>query len=181
MISTLFGKKKIAEDKAANVFVNAILRLSEEGFPLVVEELRESPEFLAPPVFGPGDDELFAQLILAGNLLELPNHVDAGHDRRIATLAIAKAAEVFNVPAPEFEQDVRDLMSFMGRINQPSKNTVLAMSKAVFHKYDLFRHQDAYFRDVKAPNPIVLKRLKELMGWMIWDWREYQEHFRIVA
>ena len=32
MIATLFGKKKVDEEKAATIFVNAILRLTEQGF-----------------------------------------------------------------------------------------------------------------------------------------------------
>lgn len=181
MIATLFGKKKVDEEKAATIFVNAILRLTEQGFASVVAELQESPEFVKKPDFGPGDDELFAQIVLAGNLMELPQHVDAGHDRRITSLAISKFAVVFNSTGAEMEKDINELKSYMGRINHPSKNTVYAMSKAVFHKYDLFRYQDQYFRDVKAPNPIILKRLNGLMCWMVWDWAEYQEHFRITA
>ncbi|MBK9061267.1 MAG: hypothetical protein IPL81_15870 [Flavobacteriales bacterium] len=57
MIGTIFGKKKISEDKFANVFVNAVLRLTEEGYPMVVAELEEAYEFVTRPVFGPGDDE----------------------------------------------------------------------------------------------------------------------------
>lgn len=181
MISTLFGKKKVSEDKTATIFVNAVLRLTEEGFPVVVEELVESPEFTEPPVFGPGDDELFARIVLAGNLLELPGHLDAGQDRRVTTLAISKFAEVFGRPAAEMEQDVNDLKSVMGRLNHPSRNTVRAMGKAVFHQYDLYRIQESYFRDLKAPNPIILKRLNGLMNWMLWDWKEYQDQFRITT
>ncbi len=180
MIATLFGKKKVDEDKAATIFVNAILRLTEVGFPTVVEELRESPEFERPPEFGPGDDELFATIILAGNLMELPNHVDAGHDRRIACMAVSKFAQAFGLDSTELEKDVKALQSFMARINHPSKNTVYAMGKCVFHKYDLFSYQELYFRELKAPNPIILKRINGLMSCFLWDWAQYQEQYRIT-
>jgi hypothetical protein len=54
------------------------------------------------------------------------------------------------------------------------------MSKAVFHKFDLFRCQDQYFRDMKAPNPIVLKRLNQLMAFCLWDWAEVLDEFKIT-
>jgi hypothetical protein len=69
----------------------------------------------------------------------------------------------------------------MGKINHPSKNTVYAMSKAIFHKYDLFRHQNAYFREQRAPNPIVLGRVNKLMAFCLWDWAELLEEWKVTA
>ena len=42
MITALFGKKRITEEKLANVLVNAVLEMGAEGFPLVVAELNEA-------------------------------------------------------------------------------------------------------------------------------------------
>lgn len=159
MIATLFGRKRISEEKLANAVVNAVFELTEQGYPMIVEELQDSPEFTARPVFGPGDDELFALIILAGNLMDAPKHLPAGQDRRFIAHALSKYGAAMDIPASELEVEVIALQHFMERINHPSKNTVYAMGKAVFHKYDLFRSQDAYFREIKQPNPIVLKRL----------------------
>ena len=65
MIATLFGRKRISEEKLANAIVNAVFQLTEQGYPTIVEELQDSPEFIARPVFGPGDDELFALIVLS--------------------------------------------------------------------------------------------------------------------
>lgn len=181
MIGTLFGKKKISEDKLANVFVNAVLRLTEQGYPTIVEELAEASEFVSRPVFGPGDDELFAQILFAGNLMEAPKHLGAGQDQRLAQHAYSKFAPLMDTSAAELETETIALQHFMARINHPSKNTVYAMSKAIFHKYDLFRHQDAYFREQKAPNPIVLGRINKLMAYCLWDWAELLEEWRVTA
>lgn len=180
MIATLFGRKKITEDKLANVFVNAVLRLSEQGYPTVVAEVQESPEFLVVPEFGPGDDELFALIVLAGNLLDAPKHMPAGQDRRLFAHAISKFAQAMDVNAAELETEVIALQHYMERINHPSKNTVYAMSKVVFHKFDLFRCQDAYFREMKAPNPIVLSRLNKLMAFCLWDWAELMDEWKVT-
>lgn len=181
MIGSIFGKRKISEDKFANVFVNAVLRLTEYGYPAVVAELEESIEFTSRPVFGPGDDELFAQILFAGNLMEAPKHLPAGMDRRLAQHAYSKFARLMDTSAAEMETETVALQHFMSRINHPSKNTVYAMSKAVFHKYDLFRHQDAYFREMKAPNPIVLGRVNKLMQYCLWDWADLLEDLRVTA
>ncbi len=181
MIGTIFGKKRISEDKFANVFVNAVLRLTEQGYPTVVAELEEASEFVTRPVFGPGDDELFALILFAGNLMEAPKHMPSGQDQRLAQHAYSKFAPLMDTSAAELETETIALQHFMSRINHPSKNTVYAMSKAIFQKYDLFRHQDAYFREQKAPNPIVLGRINKLMQYCLWDWAELLEDWKVTS
>lgn len=181
MIGTIFGKRRISEDKLANIFVNAVLRLTEQGYPIIVAELEEACEFVSRPVFGPGDDELFAQILFAGNLMEAPKHLAAGQDQRLGHHACSKFAPLMDTSAAELEKETIALQQFMSRINHPSKNTVYAMSKAIFHKYDLFRHQDPYFRELKAPNPIVLGRINKLMAYCLWDWAELLEDMKVTA
>lgn len=181
MIGTIFGKKRISEDKFANVFVNAVLRLTEQGYPTVVAELEEASEFVTRPVFGPGDDELFALILFAGNLMEAPKHMPAGQDQRLAQHAYSKFAPLMDTSAAELETETIALQHFMSRINHPSKNTVYAMSKAIFQKYDLFRHQDTYFRELKAPNPVVLGRINKLMQFCLWDWAELLEDWKVTS
>lgn len=181
MIGTIFGKKRISEDKFANVFVNAVVALTEQGFPNIVSELEEAPEFVTRPVFGPGDDELFALILFAGNLMEAPKHLPAGQDQRLAQHAYSKFAPLQDMSAAELETETIAMQRFMGRINHPSKNTVYAMSKAVFHKYDLFRFQDAYFRELRSPNPIVLGRVNKMMQYCLWDWAELLDEMKVTA
>jgi hypothetical protein len=180
MITTLFGRKKLTEDKLANIFVNAVLELTDQGYPMIVAELQESPEFERMPAFGPGDDELFAQVVLAGNLIEAKRILPAGTDRRMFSLSISKFAQAFGLNASDLEVDVIAMQHEMERLNFPSKNTIYAMSKMVFAKFDLFRDQKEYFRDQRAPDPIVLKRLNGLMGYFLWNWAEVNEEYRIV-
>lgn len=181
MIGTIFGKKRISEEKFANVFVNAVLHLTDEAFPAIVAELQEAPEFVSRPTFGPGDDDLFAQIIFAGNLMEAPKHLPSGLDQRLVQHAYSKFAPFLDQSAADLETETIAMQRFMARINHPSKNTVYAMSKAIFHKYDLFRNQDAYFRDMKAPNPIVLGRINKLMQYCLWDWAELLEEMKVTA
>ncbi|MBL7953641.1 MAG: hypothetical protein JNJ91_01290 [Flavobacteriales bacterium] len=180
MIATLFGKKKISEEKLANVFVNAVLELTEQGFPAVAAEINESPEFQAPPNLSETDDNAFALIVLAANLMEAQRILGPGVDKRVASLAMSKFAQATGISVPDLEREVRTLQSQMERLNFPSKNTVYAMGKVLFHRYDLFCFQDSYFREMKAPNPIILKRLNGLMGYFIWNWREVNEQYRIV-
>jgi hypothetical protein len=53
------------------------------------------------------------------------------------------------------------------------------MSKAVFFKYDLGKHQEAYFRKLNAPNPLFLKRLDDVMENFIWDWDHLKENYNL--
>lgn len=80
----------------------------------------------------------------------------------------------------DVEQEVRSLQHQMDRLNHPSKNTVYAMGRVLFSKYDLFCFQDSYFREMRSPNPIILKRLNGLMGYFIWSWSEVNDQYRVV-
>jgi hypothetical protein len=82
--------------------------------------------------------------------------------------------------AGDLEVDVIAMQHEMERLNFPSKNTVYAMSKLVFAKFDLFRDQKEYFREQRSPDPIVLKRINGLMSYFLWNWTEVMEEYRIV-
>ena len=179
MIATLFGKKKISEDKLANVFVNTVLEMCSEGFPTVVAEVNEAPEFLVAPGLSEEDDERFLLIVLSANLMEMDRVLGPGVDKRIHSLSVSKFAQAIGLENTAVEEKVRTLRSKMERLNFPSKNPVYAMGRALFTEYDLFCFQDSYFREMKAPNPILLKRLNGLFGYFLWNWTEVNEQYRI--
>ncbi|MBV6405383.1 MAG: hypothetical protein GFGODING_02151 [Flavobacteriales bacterium] len=171
----------MGEERLANVLVNALLEMVEQGFPDVAAELGESPELDGGQVIDPADDGAFLMIVLAGNLLELDRQLPSGPDRRITALTLSKFAQATGVQTSDLEREVGMLKAMMARLNHPSKNTVYAMSRALFHQYDLFGHQtDEYFRDKREPHPVTLKRLNGLMGFFLWDWENFHEHYRIA-
>lgn len=180
MLTTLFGKRKIAEEKLANAFIHALFEFTEQGFPLVCAEVNESPEFVVAPELEPSNDAAFAKILLAGNLIEMGRALGPGTDKRVQSLCISKFAAAMELDTTTLEGEVSALRSRMERLNFPSKNTVYAMAKVLFTEYDLFCFQDVYFREQRAPNPIVLKRLNGLMGYFLWDWSEVASDYRIV-
>ncbi|MCB0792716.1 MAG: hypothetical protein H6595_09145 [Flavobacteriales bacterium] len=179
MIATLFGKKRISEDKLANVFVNALLELVDRGFVNVVGELKEAPEFEVAPDIEQENEAPFLLIVLAGNLMEAKRQLPPGTDVRLASLVVSKFSHATGSRAMDIEQRIGRLQGSMSRLNAPSKNTVYAMSKAVFHQYDLFPFQKAYFREQRVPDPIILKRMNALMAYFLWDWEEFHENYRI--
>ncbi|HQW06777.1 MAG: hypothetical protein IPH05_16865 [Flavobacteriales bacterium] len=180
MIATLFGKKKITEEKLSNIFVNAAIELTEHGFAAVAAEVNESPEFDVNPALAETDDRAFGMIVLAANLIEAKRVLGPGVDKRMCSLVVSKYAHALGEENTDLENEVRSLQSQMERLNFPSKNTVYAMSKVLFHSYDLFCFQDPYFREIRVPNPIILKRLNGLMGYFLWNWAEVNEQYRIV-
>jgi hypothetical protein len=132
------------------------------------------------PGIEPSQDEAFARILLAGNLIEMQRALGPGIDKRMQALSISKFAQALEVDATDLGHEIQQLQGRMERLNYPSKNTVYAMAKVVFTEYDLFCFQDVYFREQKAPNPIVLKRLNGLMGYFLWNWSEVSEQYRIV-
>lgn len=177
---TLFGKKKLTEDKLANIFVNSILDVIENGFADVAGLVNEAPEFSSSPNLQPKDSGHFALIVIAANMKQIPYHFDMVQSKDLIELATDKFAVAFNMPKNNFAKLVSDMKSFMSRVNHPSKNTLYSMSKALVFKYDLIPHQEEYFKNMKTPNPLFLKRMDEVMENFLWDWDTFLEKHKLT-
>jgi hypothetical protein len=180
MFTRIFGKKKIKEDRLANIFVNSTLKAVEDGFPDIVGLIKESPEFTSVPQVDAGNDSKFMLIVIAGNLKEIPQHLSAHQDNRLINLVLTKLAGVFDVEFDKLEGILRDYQSYLSRVNHPSNNNLYAMSKAVFFKYELGKYQEDYFKNMNAPNPMFLKRLDEAMNLFMFDWQQTKVDFHLV-
>jgi hypothetical protein len=179
MISFLL-KKKISEDKATNIFVNAILKMVDEGFPEVAALINEDPEFETKPQVNGNDYDEFLLIVLAGNLCSISKYFDGYQEVRVSEHVLKKFGKVLNIDFPHFKELINSYKTYFSRINHPSKNTLYAMSKAVFHKYNLNQYQEEYFRNMKTPNPIFLKRLDDIMANFLFDWMPLKETYKIT-
>ena len=166
------SKRKLTDEKVANIFVNTSLEIVEEGWPKIVELLNASPEFEKSPELDPKDYGRFLMIVVAANLSLVPKHFDPGVDRAIIKRACAKFSRALGVPKEDFTKKIKEFKAFMKKINHPSKNSVTAMTRAVFYKYHLIEVQDAYFRDMNVPNPIIMKVLRDVIINFSWDWEE---------
>ncbi len=178
---SLFTKKKLSEDTLANVFVNAIIDVSENGWKELAPVINNDPSFVSCPNLSEDNCDKFLMIVLTSNLKFLPKYFDAEQGNRIKFLIIEKAARAFGMEEETLYQYIKDYDLFMSRVNHPSKNVLYAMSKAVFFKYNLTNFQDDYFKDLKTPNPLFLKRMDEAMKNFIWDWETWMEKVKVAA
>lgn len=176
---TLFGRKKLSENAVANIFVNSLVDLADKGFEDVAILIQNDPSFESPPQIDPQNVDPFLLILVAGNISYIPKYFSSGQDRRIIALTMEKMAEMYGMEQMEYAALVKKYKSFMSRINHPSKNTLYAMSKAVFYKYQLNEYQEEYFRNLKTPNPIFLKKMNEIMEHFIWNWEGFFERYKI--
>lgn len=177
---TLFGKKKMEVNRVANIFINALIDTVEKGFPEVAALINESPEFVISPEINEEHSDLFLMIVIAGNLVEVPTHLDAKTDTKFIQEVNSQLAYTFGMEPGDLQHVIQEYQSFMSRVNFPSKNTQYAMSKAVFHKYKLNDFQDNYFKNMNSPNPLFLKRLDEVMEHFLWNWSSMKEKYQIV-
>jgi hypothetical protein len=177
---TLFGKKKLSEEKVANIFINGVQTLIDEGFEDLRGLINDSPEFIRPPELDPTNSGHFTMIVLSGNLQLIPNHFEAGQDKRITENILEKFAELFEIDKMELAQMVSDTRKFMKRKNHPSKSITNAMARAIFCKYELNQYQEPYFRNLDSPNPIFIQRLKEAMESFLWDWNSLLDRYKVV-
>jgi hypothetical protein len=178
---TIFGRKKLTTERTANLFVNTMIDTVEKGFPDVAGFINDSPEFVVCPNIDADDYGKFLMIVVTGNFSYLAAHFQDNQDKEIIRLSIEKLAPMFEMTVPQLESTVKDYKECMSRLNTPSKNTLYAMSKAVFAKYDLNDFQEEYFRSMKTPNPIFLKNLDELMRNFLWNWEAFNEKYKVIS
>jgi hypothetical protein len=178
---TIFGRKKLTTERAAHIFCHHIIETVEQGFPEVAGFINDSPELVADPSISTEDSGRFLMIVIAGNFSHLPQYFTEDQDKEIIEHSIQKLAQVFDMTPSEFAIKVKEYRDFMNRANSPSKNTIYAMSKGVFYKYNLCDFQDDYFKSMKTANPIFLKNMDEVVRNFLWDWEAFNDKFKVVA
>jgi len=172
-------KKKLDTDKMANVFVNSLFEATENGFNDVRSMINEDSAFIDNPDVPTSALDKFLLIVVVGNLRFLKDQFEADEAREIHRLIIEKLASVYNMESTQFEQLVKDYDAFISRVNHPSKNTLYGMSKAVFHKFDLNQYQESYFKNMRTPNPLFLKRMDEILINFLWDWEAFFNRHKV--
>ncbi|MCB0481801.1 MAG: hypothetical protein KDC83_10240 [Flavobacteriales bacterium] len=177
---SIFTKKKLSEEKLQKLFVSGILQLVDKGFPDVAELINTDPEFEINPNIQPNDADKFLMIVVAGNLALIPKHFNDYQDVRLIDGIIKQMANVLNIDHEKLKSLVAKYQSFIHKVNMPSKNILYGMSKAVFHKYELNQFQIEYFRNMKSPNPLFIKRLDDIMLNFQWDWEVIRNKYKIT-
>lgn len=178
MLGTLI-KRKLSSNQMANVFVNALLDVVEKGFKEVAQLINEDSAFVKSPRIQENENGEFALITIVGNLSFLESTFEPEQAHEVEQLVFEKLAKIYGVTIEEFSALIREYQTFMARKNHPSKNMIYAMSKAVYHKYNLNDFQDEYFRRMQAPNPLFLKRMDEVLQNFIWDWDAFFKRYKL--
>jgi hypothetical protein len=151
----------------------------DSGWGEISTMINEDPAFVNSPCINSKDSGEFGLVVFTANISLLESTFEVEQATRIERLVFQKLAKIYGMGELEFENLIRSYQSFISRINQPSKNMVYGMSKAVFHKYSLNNFQDEYFKRMQAPNPLFLKRMDEVMGSFIWNWDAFFKKYRL--
>lgn len=178
-ITTIF-KKKVEEEKVAELFVNIAFNAVDSSFGEVAELLSNDLNLLSPANINPENQDDFLLIVVAGNFKLLDDYFYEGQEDRIKELTIEKLAAVYGVDIVSMRNAINSTLNYFSKINYPSKNTHYAMSRAVFCKYGLNDFQKDYFKNLKAPDPILLKNIDEIMEQFIIKWDTFTEKYRII-
>jgi hypothetical protein len=178
MFRTLI-KKKLTDNQVANIFINAIFDSVDKGFQEIASLINEDPVFVSSPSIEETASGEFGMVIIVGNLSFLESTFDADQASRVESLIFKKLAQIYDMGEEDFIKLIRGYQKFISRVNHPSKNWIYGMSKAIFHKYKLNEFQDEYFKRMRAPNPLFLKRMDEVVANYIWNWDAFFKKYRI--
>ncbi|MDA8648341.1 hypothetical protein N9L43_00875 [bacterium] len=178
----MFGtilRKKVSDDKLANVFINGLFKTIDEGFPVIAEFINDDQAFVTSPNIASNHSYEFSLIVVVGNLSFLESAFEPEQANRVEALVFEKLARIYEMEKGEFKQLLKDYKNLMWRLNHPSKNMIYAMSKAIFDKYTLYNYQDEYFKRMQAPNPLFLKRMDEVIENFIWDWDAFFRKYKL--
>jgi hypothetical protein len=174
-----FLKKRLTDNQLANIFVNGLLEVIDNGFKEVALMINEDPAFDYSPDIAPSEIDEFTIIVIVGNLVQLESHFDYNQAVSVESLIIQKFATIYGMNENQFSDLISDYKSFISRVNYPSKNVLYGMSKAIFHKYVLNDFQEEYFKNMQAPNPLFLKRMDEILSNFIWNWEAVEKKYKI--
>jgi hypothetical protein len=174
-----FLKKRLTDNQLANIFVNGLLEVIDNGFKEVALMINEDPAFDYSPDIAPSEIDEFTIIVIVGNLVQLESHFDYNQAVSVESLIIQKFATIYGMNENQFSDLISDYKSFISRVNYPSKNVLYGMSKAIFHKYALNDFQEEYFKNMQAPNPLFLKRMDEILSNFIWNWEAVEKKYKI--
>lgn len=179
---TLFGigKRRISENKVANILVNTLIEYCESGFPEVAEMINVCPEFTSSPEIDKENYQEFLLILIVSNLNFTSIYLEPETAQKVQDLVVEKFAQIFEISTGELDEKLKEYKKFLTKINHPSKNMLYAMSKGMFFKYNLNPYQnEEYFRNLEVPNPIFLKRLDEIMGQFIFNWDDFVAKYKV--
>jgi len=178
LLSSLL-KRKLSDDQVANVFINALFDVVDNGFVEIAEMINEDIAFVVSPQIEPNLNGEFALIVIAANLSSLESTFESDQAVRIEQKIFEKLGKVYEMSAVHFQSLAREYQSFIAKVNHPSKNLIYGMSKAMFEKYKLNDFQDDYFRRMQSPNPLFLKRMDEVMVNFIWNWDAFFKKYKM--
>jgi len=164
MLSTIF-KKRVSDERLANVFVNGVLDVIDKGFEEVKFIMEEDQAFFKKPNLSRSSDGHFAMIVIVGNLNSLSDSFSSKALLTLEPLILEKLSTAFEMTKHELEEHVKAYSSFM--------------SKAMFYKYKLNDCQDDYFKNMDSPNPLFLKRMDEIMKNFLWNWEAFFKRYKI--
>lgn len=178
-LASLF-KKKVSEEKVAELFVNIIFNSVDTSFPEVAELINNDLQFAVAPTISAEDQDAFLMIVIAGNYDQLDRYFTDGQEERIRQMVAEKLAKYYEVDSVRMRETINEMVAFVRKANFPSKNMLYGMSKAVFYKYRLNPFQKDYFRNLGSPDPIFLKHLDEIMEQFMINWEHFTEKYKVA-
>jgi len=172
-------RKRIDQDKLANIFVNSLIEVVENGFQDIVEMIKDDTAFVTEPTISENARNQFLLIVTVGNIEFLRESFNAFEVDEIEDSIIEKFASIYDMEKNDFAKLLEKTNDYMCHHNFPSNNILYGMSKALFFKCDLNQHQESYFKSMNTANPLFLKRLDEIVVNFIWDWDVFLKKFKL--
>lgn len=176
---TLFGKKKITVERVVDYTIDYLISIVDEHLEDIRSLLMVSPEFVTPPDMDSFKPDKLYLTAFAANAKILERDFPAPYDKKVMPAFCASLSELYQTSPENVAKALKKEQEFIARINLPSQNIIYGMSKAFFHHYELYRYQEEYFRNLRVPNPILLKRLDELFAFFVVDTGEILRNYQL--
>ena len=89
-------KKKLDANKLANVFVNSLLEITENGFDDVKSMISDDSAFVAYPKISSNASDNFLLIVIVGNLRYLDSHFEVVEAKEIRSHLVRNVQSCFS-------------------------------------------------------------------------------------
>lgn len=171
-------KQKISADTTAQLFVNTLIEVVENGFEVLQDFVNTSDILPTNPKLNATDIKWFRWIVFAGNIKMLYQTFEEDEAEKLHNMLIDKMIITTNLPNDTTLQQINDYVYYISNLVKKSEDIVEAMARAIIEKYDMFPNNTNTQNN--HHQAIFLQELQGIMSHFLWNWEDYLAKHRIT-
>ena len=173
-------KEKISVKDTANIFVVALNKVVNDGFPEIQTFLNKNNNLDKSPEISDEEIRWFRLIIFSGNLHLLSTKFEDTEALELRNKIIDELI-LFLDEDNEISMDLfLNYETYFKDILVKQVDPIETMAVAVFDQYNINDCQSELLKRKNEPNPVLFNELRKYLSHFIWNWDEFLEKCKIT-